>query len=135
MAVCLIGGLSWNHHWLARWTEFVALILGLWGAVFGIAGVWVLGRNRTVFPEPRQGSVLIRHGIYGLVRHPLYTSVMFLAVGWGVWYRSVPALLAAAVLVVFLHYKAQNEEMRLLQRFPDYADYRSSTKRFIPWIF
>jgi protein-S-isoprenylcysteine O-methyltransferase Ste14 len=39
------------------------------GAVFGIAGAIVLGRNRTVFPEPLPQARLVRSGIYSIVRH------------------------------------------------------------------
>ena len=113
----------------------VSWILLLAGALFGIGGVAVLGRNRTIYPEPREGSTLIQHGIYRYVRHPLYSSVMSLAFAWGLWRASTAAIGLAGVLSIFLVFKARNEEERLIKRFPGYAAYREQVKRFVPWVY
>lgn len=133
MAACVASGLTWSGQWLGQWHEVAALILTLVGAIFGVAGVWVLGRNRTIFPEPRARSVLIQHGIYRWVRHPLYTSVMMLSGAWGIWVRSYPALVGSVCLMLFLVLKSRTEEVLLLKRFPEYAEYRNRTPAFIPW--
>ena len=73
----------------------IGIALCLLGAAFGIAGALVLGRSRTMFPKPRENATLVRHGIYARVRHPLYTSVMLLSLGWGVIWESWPACIAA----------------------------------------
>jgi protein-S-isoprenylcysteine O-methyltransferase Ste14 len=136
MALCLASG------WIGRgcWTPAllygsIALGLTLLAAFMGVAGVCVLGRNRTIYPEPRPGSQLIRHGIYRHVRHPLYASVMLLAIAWGFWRHSVAALCAATAMTAFLAVKSTNEERRLLRRFPDYDAYRKVTHRFFPKVF
>ncbi len=117
------------------WLTGVA-VLGLTaGAVFGIGGAWVLGRNRTIFPEPNAGSRLVRHGVYRWVRHPLYASLMWLALGWAAWWASGPALLAGLGLVLFLDRKARHEETRLRARFPEYAEYARQVRRFLPGIY
>lgn len=136
MAICVAVGWIWSGQWTAGgFDQLIALLLTLMGAAFGVGGFWVLGRNRTVYPEPRPGSQLVRHGIYRYVRHPLYSSVMLLAVAWGFWRHSLTALTVTLVLILFLALKARNEEKRLLQRFPDYAAYRKTTRRFLPWLF
>lgn len=110
----------------------VGLVLG---AVFGIGGAWVLGRNRTIFPRPNAGSQLVRHGVYRWVRHPLYTSLMLLSLGWAAWWASGPALLAGGALAVFLDRKARREEAWLRTAFPEYADYARQVRRFVPGIY
>ena len=102
------------------------------GACFGIAGVIVLGRNRTPFPQPRPGSELVQRGIYARVRHPLYTSVMLASLGWALIWQSAAALAAAIVLIPFFHAKARREERWLCEMFPGYADYKKQVPRFIP---
>ncbi len=134
MVGCAVLGLTWADQWAGTWQWVPAIVAAVGGAALGISGVHALGRNRTVFPEPRPGSVLVRHGVYRQVRHPLYASVMLLAVAWGLWCRSVPAIMGSGVLMLFLVLKARNEEARLLRRFPSYAAYRAATRRFIPWI-
>ncbi len=119
---------DWTHRALIA-AGFV--LFGL-GAVIGIAGVAALGRNRTAFPQPQDGSELVRCGIYAHVRHPLYTSVMLSSLGWALGWQSGPACLAALVLLPFFHLKARAEERWLRARFPEYADYERHVPRFLP---
>ena len=118
------------------WTRVPLIVAGLVlfasGGVFGIAGVAVLGRNRTPFPRPREGSELVQRGIYELVRHPLYTSVMVASLGWALIWQSLPAFVVALILVPFFHAKARREECWLREKFPDYADYEKRVPRFLP---
>ncbi len=118
----------------SRWLRVVGGGLLLAGSGFGIAGVRVLGRNRTPFPQPRADAELVQRGIYARVRHPLYTSVMLVSFGWALLWRSGPAFATALVLVPFFQAKARREERWLRQRFPEYADYARRVPRFCPRI-
>lgn len=109
-------------------------LLALAGVV-GIAGVVVLGRARTPFPKPAAESRLITHGIYSLIRHPLYASVMLASLGWVLIWQSWPAGLAAVLLVVLLEVKVRHEERCLRQKFPEYVDYARRVRRFIPGVY
>jgi protein-S-isoprenylcysteine O-methyltransferase Ste14 len=118
------------------WTRVAVIAMGavlfMAGGVFGIAGVAVLGRNRTPFPQPRDRSELVQRGIYAQVRHPLYASVMLAALGWALIWQSWPALVTALALIPFFQLKARHEERRLREKFPDYADYERRVPRFLP---
>lgn len=109
-------------------------VLFVTGVAFFIAGVAVLGRNLTPLPQPRPGSRLVRHGVYARVRHPLYSSVALVSLGWALLWQSWPSLLAALALVPFFYAKARREERWLSERFPDYADYARRVPRFIPQL-
>jgi protein-S-isoprenylcysteine O-methyltransferase Ste14 len=104
-------------------------------AIFGITGLMSLGRNLTPFPKPLNKTQLVQHGIYALIRHPLYMSVFCAAVGWSLVWQSWPALAVALVLAIFFDAKARWEERWLRQKFQDYADYERRVRRFIPWIY
>jgi len=118
------------------WTAILVIILGVAlffvGGVVGIAGVWVLGRNRTPFPRPRERSGFIQRGIYARVRHPLYLSVMLASLGWALIWQSWPSFVAALVLIPFFQAKARREERWLRDMFPEYADYQCRVPRFLP---
>ncbi len=131
-AVC--GGV-WHGQWL--WPAGVALSVALFIAAvaLGLLGAKALGRNLTPFPRPRAETSLVRHGVYGVVRHPLYTSVMFAAFGWALVRSSGPALTLAAALGLFFKAKADREERWLRERFPDYADYARHVRQLIPWVY
>ena len=103
--------------------------------ICGISGAVALGRNLTPFPKPLATAHLVQHGIYGLMRHPLYTSVFCAAVGWSLVWQSWPALVVSSVLAIFFDAKARHEERWLRQQFPDYMSYERRVRRFIPWIY
>ena len=115
-----------------RAAGFILIALG---AFFGLAGVWALKGNRTAFPKPREGSKLIQHGIYSRVRHPLYTSVVLVSLGWALVWQSGIALLLATSMAPFFHAKTRVEERCLRERFPEYAEYERRVCRFLPFLF
>lgn len=113
----------------------VGLVLLAVSAVCGIAGLLALGRNLTPFPKPSATARFVQQGVYGWIRHPLYTSVLCAALGWSFVWQSWPAFVVSLALVVFLDAKARHEERWLRRHFPDYASYERRVRRFIPWIY
>jgi protein-S-isoprenylcysteine O-methyltransferase Ste14 len=133
-AVGLAGGF-WKEHWPGLFSRPVGLgLLGL-GAVMGGAGALQLGGSLTPFPKPRDRSRLVQHGVYGVVRHPLYCSVLLASLGWALVRASLPALSLAVVLGVFLNAKADHEEAWLRQRYPGYGAYAERVRKLLPFIF
>jgi len=104
-------------------------------AICCIAGLMALGRNLTPFPRPAAGTQFVQHGIYGLMRHPLYAALIYAAAGWSLIRSSWPALAASLALAIFFDAKARQEERWLRQQFPDYARYQQRVRRFIPGIY
>ena len=111
------------------------LVLLVVSAICGISGVVALGRNLTPFPKPSATARLVQHGIYGLMRHPLYTSVFCAALGWSLVWESWSAFVVSSMLAIFFDAKARHEERWLRQQFPDYTSYERRVRRFIPWIY
>jgi len=81
-------------------------------------------------------TVLVREGAYKYIRHPLYSSLLFLA--WGVFFKSPSwsgAVLAAAA-TAFLTATAKTEESENLKYFgAAYGEYMKNTKMFVPFAF
>jgi protein-S-isoprenylcysteine O-methyltransferase Ste14 len=132
MTAVLVLGVVFPGDWTRVPVIATGVMLFVVGGYFGIAGVMVLGRNRTPFPKPREDSELIAHGIYSRVRHPLYTSVMLASLGWALIWQSAASFAAALVLIPFFHAKARSEERWLTEKFPNYADYAKRVPRFLP---
>ena len=114
---------------------FMGAVLMIVGAGVAIAGKVALGKSLTPFPMPLEQAELMQHGIYAVIRHPLYTSVISVSIGWALVWKSWPALLIAVALIPFFYAKAWHEEQWLRQKFPAYADYECRVRRFIPWLF
>lgn len=78
---------------------------------------------------------LVTTGIFSYIRHPLYSSLLFLT--WGIWLKqpllfTLPVALLSSLL---LWLTARRDEKECISYFGDsYIDYMNSTKRFIPFI-
>jgi protein-S-isoprenylcysteine O-methyltransferase Ste14 len=129
------GGILGRNQWHSLGLTLCGAGLLLIGAGCGLAGKLSLGRNLTPFPKPSAGATLIQTGIYGLIRHPLYTAVFCGSLGWALVWRSWPALLAALALAPLFDAKARREERWLRQQFLEYGSYERRVRRFVPWIY
>jgi len=135
MTAVAVAAWACPDQWGRGWSSTVAAILFVGSAVFGIGGVVALGRHLTPFPRPGEGGKLVIHGIYGVVRHPLYTSVLLAALGVSMAQASGPALGLTAVLGLFFNAKAIREERWLRERYPEYEDYARRVRRLIPGVY
>lgn len=105
------------------------------GALLTLGGVVALGRWLTPFPQPLPESQLRTSGAYAFVRHPLYTGILIMALGWSLMSHSLAGLVFDAALFVFFDRKAAREEIWLTEKFPDYKAYSSRVKKLIPWVY
>lgn len=114
------------------WVDLVGgafIVVGL--VVTAIAG-FGLGEALTPTPVPSGRGELTTTGLYGLVRHPIYTGLLAAVVGLTIRSGSVITLAVAVVTVVFFTIKARWEEAALTARYPDYPAYAAATPRFLP---
>jgi protein-S-isoprenylcysteine O-methyltransferase Ste14 len=135
LCVVVAGGLLYRNQWQSPVITLCGAALLLIAAGCGLAGTVSLGRNLTPFPKPSASGTLVRSGIYGFIRHPLYTAVFCGSVGWALMWRSWPALIAALALGPLFDAKARREERWLGQQFPEYSSYAQRVKRFIPRLY
>ena len=119
---------------LPDWLRLAGVPLVLGGAVLAVVSARALGRAMTPFPRPRADGVLVEHGPYRLVRHPIYGAGLLFFAGYGLL-ASVPALVLTAALAAAWYAKAAVEERWLAERYPGYDAYaRRTPRRFVPWL-
>lgn len=128
---------SWSMNLLTllylRWG--IAAVLGIGASFFIIKGLVDLGQNLTPLPYPKEDGHLVQSGVYSLVRHPLYSGLIFAALSWVVWQLSLSHLVATAILCVFFDVKARREEVWLTEKYPEYVDYQQRVKKLIPGLY
>ena len=79
---------------------------------------------------------LVTRGIFSYIRHPLYSSLLFLT--WGIWFKqpfwyTLPVALLSSWL---LWLTAKREESECITYFGEkYREYMKGTKRLIPFVF
>jgi protein-S-isoprenylcysteine O-methyltransferase Ste14 len=115
------------------WTSTV--VFSILAMVFLGRSLFDLGRNLTPLPHPRDEGKLVTTGVYGLVRHPMYSGVIYLALAYASWQMSWVHLVGSIVLFVFFDAKSRKEEVWLTDKFLDYVNYSSHVKKLIIWIY
>lgn len=127
-------GLSADSPWVYTiWA--IALLCGMIAAVFFSKGLWDLGRNLTPLPYPKSDGQLVQSGVYSVVRHPLYSGLIFAALAWTLYQFSLSHAIATTILFIFLNIKANREEAWLSQKFPEYTEYQGRVKKLIPGAY
>jgi protein-S-isoprenylcysteine O-methyltransferase Ste14 len=119
------------QSWLPTSIGAVLLVAGL---ILGVRGLRDLGAAMSPFPRPLAGTRIVRTGVYRHVRHPIYGGIILAAFGWAMVMASPTAVILAVVLLFFFELKARREEVWLYEQDEEYAQYRASTRRFIPGI-
>jgi protein-S-isoprenylcysteine O-methyltransferase Ste14 len=114
------------------------------GTLLLVVGLWLfwrshkdLGRNWSITLQVREGHQLVTRGVYGRIRHPMYTSLLLYSIGQALalpnWIAG-PSYLVPFALLLSLRYRA--EERMMLDRFgEEYAAYAARTKRLFPGIW
>ena len=125
-----IPDLWWKPILVGIGWVFVLIGVLLWIRTVTTFGVDNLTMLYVYFPSESKMSDSI---IYQILRHPIYSAA--LSIGWGLalvhanWY----SLLVALILPVFFFgWVRLIEEKELIERFPDYSDYRKLVPAFFP---
>ncbi len=107
-------------------------LVGAAGAV-GVLALLALGRSTRIHPLPGKDSTLRTHGIYGWVRHPMYTAVLLACLGLALTTGRLLAAAAVLCLAVVLLAKARFEDRMLAERYGrQFADYASRVPAVVP---
>jgi len=106
------------------------------GAVLLLLSLWLAwASHKTIFGEVREEPRVIREGVYGLARHPMYLSEILLCLGLLVFGISIAAAVVWIVACAFLHRISRYEEEQLIARFGDaYRQYMDEVPMWIPRI-
>lgn len=133
----ILAGLDFRFSWCQTpdWVSRLAAVVFLLG--YGVYAE-VLRENtylsRTV--EVQEGQTVIDSGLYGVVRHPMYSATLLV-------FLPMPLILGSWVAcIAFLFYpliivkRIQNEEQVLLSELSGYAEYTRKVRyRLIPYIW
>ena len=83
-----------------------------------------------------RGQVVVRDGLYGHVRHPMYLGIILLFCGLpltlGSWWSYIPS----ALIVCLFVYRTRREDRMLQDGLAGYADYSQDVRyRLAPGIW
>lgn len=93
-------------------------------------------RNDPALVGIEKTTELVTTGVYHYIRHPFYSSLLFL--GWGILMKNISwiGMLLAVTATILLIITARKEEIENIQYFGEqYREYMERTKMFVPFIF
>ncbi len=106
------------------------------GLFIGGMAVFTLGiGNFKIAPLVKINGRFIDKGIYSLIRHPMYLSLILITFALVSDYFSWPRLLIAILLCLNLLAKLHIEEFYLNRYYNQYEDYMKRTHRLIPFLY
>ena len=118
------------------------LVIGLSGTIITLLGlgfaVWArvhLGKYWSSMPAIKVDHKLIRTGPYSLVRHPIYTGILFGIAGTAIIIGEPLGLIAFILILVVSLWKIRMEEKYLQEEFgEDYVRYKKEVPALIPLL-
>jgi protein-S-isoprenylcysteine O-methyltransferase Ste14 len=135
LGMFLLNVRNWFIHPFA-WYQIISWILLITSLFLFLIGFTALKQTGLSTDFIEETTRLVQVGIYSVIRHPLYASLLFLS--WGIFFKS-PGILdgcLAMISTVCLYATARADESECMTKFGEiYTLYMKRTKRFIPFLF
>lgn len=121
------------HDPLIFWARWIAAA-GATISLLAVISCWLrMGQSWRIAVMPGQKTALVTDGFYAYIRHPIYAFNMLLVLCSMVVVPTIPMVLVATPLLVFMIVKARREEQFMREVHGQiYIDYCKRTGRFFP---
>lgn len=133
----LLAGFNYRFGWytLPLWISATGAVVLLLGYVMF---AFVLKQNaylsRTIRVE--QNQKVVESGLYGIVRHPMYSATLLMFLSMPIILGSLWSLLVFLVYPFIIAMRIKNEEKLLENELEGYIEYKNKVKyRLIPFIW
>jgi len=137
IAMFIVAGLNFRYGWflMPDWTTYAAAGLFLLGYVLYAEvmreNVWL---SRTV--EVQENQQVIDTGLYGIVRHPMYSATLLLFLSMPLVLGSPWAFAVMLLYVPVIALRIRNEEQVLERDLKGYTEYKQRVRyKVIPFIW
>jgi protein-S-isoprenylcysteine O-methyltransferase Ste14 len=115
--------------------SIASMILGPASVLLGWVSAHRLGKQWRYEAALSEDHELIQTGVYRWLRHPIYASMLGMFCTTGLAYTWWPMFLGGLVFFIAgTEIRVAAEERLLAGHFPNYAEYRTRTKGYIPFI-
>ena len=92
------------------------------------------GSPRTI--EVQENQTVVDTGLYGIVRHPMYTATIFLFLSMPLILNSLISFLIMLIYIPIIIKRIKNEEEVLEKELIGYKEYKQRIKyRLVPYIY
>jgi protein-S-isoprenylcysteine O-methyltransferase Ste14 len=145
---CIIWLIISNHiFWfedsfgIKQIISWIFLFFSIYLVVAGILLIKKVGKPDDIRTENtlyrfEKTTELVDTGIYKYIRHPLYSSLLFLT--WGVFFKNttIELFIISLFSTTFLFITAKIDEKECIEYFGSkYIEYKKRSRMFIPFLF
>ena len=137
LAAFIVAGLNFRFQWIVLPAWAVWIGVGVFLAAY-LMYAEVLRENtylsRTV--EVQENQKVIDTGLYGIVRHPMYSATLFLFLSMGIVLGSPISVAILLLYIPIIALRMKNEEQVLEKGLDGYKAYKTRVKyKVIPFIW
>ena len=133
----VLAGLNFRFGWF----KLPAIVIVMASIIFLLSYLMyaeVLRENaylsRTV--EVSENQKVVDTGLYGLVRHPMYTSTIFLFLSMPLVLDSILSFIVMLIYPIIIIFRIKNEEKVLENELNGYKEYKEKVRyKLIPYIW
>ena len=137
IAAFVVAGFNYRYSWIVMpsWVVWGAVVLFLLSYLMYAE---VLRENaylsRTI--EVQEGQKVIDTGLYGIVRHPMYSATIMLFLSMPLVLGSLPSFVIMLAYIPLIAKRIKNEEQVLLDGLEGYAAYCARVRyRLLPFVW
>lgn len=118
------------------WIHITGAMIAVVGIAATIYAQLDMGDSWRIGVDPNETTTLVRRGVFGWVRNPIFTAMVVFGLGIALVTPNVVALVGFALLVVTIELQVRVvEEPHLLTVHGDaYRDYLANVGRFVPGV-
>lgn len=133
----IIAGFNYRYNWIIL-PDFVVTISCIIFLLSYLLFAEVLRENaylsRTI--EVKENQKVIDTGLYGIVRHPMYTASIFLFLSMPLILNSLLSFIIMLIYIPLIIKRIKNEEEVLEKQLLGYKEYKEKVKyKLIPFIY
>ncbi len=137
LAAFIIAGLNYRFRWVVMPRAIVWIGVAIFLLAYCLFGE-VLRENRYLSRtvEVREGQTVVETGLYGIVRHPMYTATVLLFLSMPLVLNSLISFIIMLVYIPIIVKRIKNEEEVLETELKGYKEYKQKVRyRLIPFIW
>ena len=137
LAAFIIAGLNYRFQWIMMLRAVVWIGVVIFLLAYCLFGE-VLRENQYLSRviEVQEDQTVVDTGLYGIVRHPMYTATVLLFLSMPLVLNSLISFIIMLAYIPIIVKRIKNEEEVLEQELKGYKEYKQKVKyRLIPFIW
>ena len=120
----ILAGLNFRFGWF----NLPSIVVIIASVIFLLAYI--------MYVEVSENQKVVDSGLYGIVRHPMYTSTIFLFLSMPLVLDSIFSFIVMLVYPIIITFRIRNEEKVLENELIGYKEYKEKVKyKLIPYLW